>query len=68
MELYEIAYREAQRALDDQQVELRGMRDRSVQFTALLEPPPHSLSELGSILRTGIPRSMLWLLLPQRSP
>jgi hypothetical protein len=33
-ELYEIVYREAQRALDDQQVELRGTRDRSVQFTA----------------------------------
>ena len=36
MALYEIAYREAQRALDDQQAELRGMRDRSVQFTAFV--------------------------------
>jgi len=34
--LYEIAYHEAQRALDDQQGELRGMRDRSVQFTAFV--------------------------------
>jgi len=35
-ELYKIAYNEAQRALDDQQVEVRGTRDRSVQFTAFV--------------------------------
>lgn len=35
-ELYEIAYHEAQRALDYQQVEINAMRDRSVQFTAFV--------------------------------
>lgn len=35
-DLYRIAYQEAQRALDDQQDELKGMRDRSVQFTAFV--------------------------------
>jgi hypothetical protein len=35
-DLYKVAYQEAQRALDDQQGELRSMRDRSVQFTAFI--------------------------------
>lgn len=33
---YRIAYQEGQRALDDQQDELKGMRDRGVQFTAFV--------------------------------
>jgi hypothetical protein len=36
VDLYKVAYQEAQRALDDQQGELRSMRDRSVQFTAFI--------------------------------
>ena len=35
-DLYRIAYLESQRALDDQQDELKGMRDRGVQFTAFV--------------------------------
>jgi len=35
-DLYRIAYQEGQRALDDQQDELKGMRDRGVQFTAFV--------------------------------
>lgn len=35
-DMYRIAYQEGQRALDDQQDELKGMRDRAVQFTAFV--------------------------------
>jgi|SRR5580698_1605493 hypothetical protein len=35
-DLYEIAYAESQRTLDDQQDELKGMRDRAVSFTAFV--------------------------------
>jgi hypothetical protein len=35
-ELYEIVYHEAQRTLDDQQIEVRGTRDRAVQFTVFV--------------------------------
>jgi hypothetical protein len=34
--MYRIAYQESQRTLDDQQDELKGMRDRGVQFTAFV--------------------------------
>lgn len=35
-DLYQIAYEEAQRALDDQAGEIRSMRDRAVQFTVFV--------------------------------
>ena len=35
-EQYRIAYQEGQRTLDDEQDELKGMRDRAVQFTAFV--------------------------------
>jgi hypothetical protein len=35
-DLYRVAYEESQRTLDDQQDELKGMRDRAVQFTAFV--------------------------------
>jgi hypothetical protein len=36
VDLYRIAYQEGQRSLDDQQDELKGLRDRAVQFTAFV--------------------------------
>ena len=35
-DLYEVAYQEAQRALDDQAGEVKSVRDRAVQFTAFV--------------------------------
>jgi hypothetical protein len=35
-DLYRVAYQEGQRALNDQQDELKGMRDRAVSFTAFI--------------------------------
>lgn len=35
-DMYRVAYEESQRTLDDQQDELKGMRDRAVQFTAFV--------------------------------